>query len=181
MKDIDGIHQVLEVIKPHMGGIEKHFSDTNETFNNLMQQSHDDIGRVLKCHLIVEHFLTKFVSDFYKINNIEGLQLRFSQKTELIPKSGISASFVRPGIIQLNKIRNRLGHDLSTRVESHYVSAIYQVLAVCRKGVQFASPIEAIEAFTPIASAFLSLPPPELQQVFIEAFKKVVTHDPEEI
>lgn len=181
MKDIDGVHQVLEVLKPHMEYVEKHFSEINKTFIDLMAQSHDDIGRVLKCHLVVEHFLTNFIAEFYKIERLEELQLRFSQKVELIPMAGGSASFVRPGIIQLNRIRNKLGHDLSTKVERHNISAIYEVLAIARKGLDFGDPIKAIEAFTPIACAFLSLPPPELQGIFMDAFKKIVTYDPESI
>jgi hypothetical protein len=179
MKDIDGVNQVLEVIKPHMDSIEKHFSEMNGIFINLMEQPHDNIGRVLKCHLVVEHFLTKFLVDFYRIDGLENLQLRFAQKIELVPRAGGSASFVRPGIIQLNKIRNKLGHDLSTQIERHNISAIYEVLAIARKGINLDDPIKAIEAFTPIACAFLSVPPPELQKIFMEAFQTIVTHDPE--
>lgn len=32
MKDIDGVQVVLEILKPHMGNIEKHFNETNEFF-----------------------------------------------------------------------------------------------------------------------------------------------------
>lgn len=179
MKDIDGVYKVLEALKPHMSDIEKHFHEMNGIFLGLYKQPHDRIGRVLKCHLIIENFLTKFIHDFYKIECINKLQLRFAQKVEMIPQNGLSASFVRPGIIQLNRVRNKCGHDLNSSIERHDISSIYQVLEISRKGLKFDDPVDAIEAFTPIACAFLSLPPPELQEVFIEAFKAISTYDPE--
>ncbi|GKN98482.1 TPA: hypothetical protein OUC63_003959 [Raoultella ornithinolytica] len=179
MKDIDGVHAVLEILKPHMTNIDKHFNETNEYFLTLYNQPHDKIGRVLKCHLIVENFLTSFLSDFYKIECIDKLQLKFSQKVEMLPKNGLSASFVRPGIIQLNKVRNKCGHDLNSHIERQDIASIYQVLEVARRGMRFDDPVDAIEAFTPIACAFLSVPPPELQAIFIDAFKAITTYDPE--
>nr|WP_312825292.1 hypothetical protein [Acinetobacter oleivorans] len=68
---------------------------------------------------------------------------------------------------------------MSTQIERHNISAIYEVLAIARKGSNLDDPIKAIEAFTPIACAFLSVPPPELQKIFMEAFQTIVTHDPE--
>lgn len=179
MKDIDGVHKILEVMKPHMSSIERHFTEMNNMFLGLINQPHDNIGRVLKCHLVIENFLTGFLRDYYKIESLDSLKLRFAQKVEIIPRAGVSASFVRPGIIQLNKIRNKFSHDLSTHIEKHDISAIYEVLAVARRKSTFDDPIEAIEAFTPIACAFLSLPPPELQKVFLEAFTSISTFDPE--
>jgi len=179
MKDIDGVNEVLEVMKPHMSSIEKHFTEMNDMFLGLINQPHDYIGRVLKCHLVVEHFLTKFLHDYYKIERLDNLKLRFAQKAEMIPQNGLSASFVRPGIIQLNRVRNKCGHDLNSSIERHEISSIYQVLEISRKGLKFDDPVNAIEAFTPIACAFLSLPPPELQEVFICAFKAISTYDPE--
>ncbi|CAD5356888.1 hypothetical protein [Citrobacter freundii] len=179
MKDIDGVQVVLEILKPHMGNIEKHFNETNEFFLTLYNQPHDKIGRVLKCHLVIENFLTRFISDFYKIECIDRLQLKFAQKVEMLPKNGLSASFVRPGIIQLNRVRNRCGHDLNSQIAKHDIAAIYQVLEVSRRGVVFDEPVDAIEAFTPIACAFLSVAPPDLQEIFMDAFKAVTTYDPE--
>lgn len=179
MKDIDGVHKLLEVMKPHMSSIEKRFAEMNDMFLGLMNQPHDNIGRVLKCHLIIERFLTGFLHNYYKIERLDNLKLRFAQKVEIIPRAGESASFVRPGIIQLNKIRNKFSHDLSSSIQKHDISAIYEVLTIARRKSTFDDPIEAIEAFTPIACAFLSLPPPELQKVFIEAFTSISTYDPE--
>lgn len=179
MKDIDGVEHVIDVLKEHAGEIESHFENMNNEFLSLYNLPHDEIGRVLKCHLIIENFLNRFLEGFFNFENFNGLQLRFKQKIDMVPQQGISAAFVRPGIIQLNKVRNKFGHDLDVHIEPQNISAIYEVLQVARRGVAFPSPIAAIEAFTPIACAFLSLAPPNLQNIFLEAFRDITTHDPE--
>ena len=78
----------------------------------------------------------------------------------------------------MNAVRNKFGHRLKHKIEGHEISAIYEVLQVARSGVRFASPVEAIEAFAPVACAFLAVPPPELQQLFMEAFAHVRSYQP---
>ncbi|MBY3143967.1 hypothetical protein HFO65_36760 [Rhizobium laguerreae] len=77
----------------------------------------------------------------------------------MIPAGRSSASFVRPGVIQLNKVRNKFGHELHHVIEFGEINAITQILEIARSGTTFAAPIDAIEAFAPVACAFLSIPP----------------------
>jgi hypothetical protein len=179
MKDIDGIQDVLRVLEPHWTRIEADFNRQNERFLELAAADHDMIGRVLRAHLVIETFLGEFLMAHYGIEDLDELRLTFAQKAKLLPHSKSTASFVRPGIIQLNAVRNKFGHRLNHTIESHEISAIYEVLQVARSGVQFASQVEAIEAFAPIACAFLTVPPPELQQLFMEAFAHVRSYEPE--
>lgn len=179
MKDIDGIQDVLRVLKPHWNSIEADFNRQNERFLALAAADHDTIGRVLRTHLVIESFLGDFLMAHYGIEDLGELRLTFSQKAKLLPQSKSSAAFVRPGIIQLNAVRNKFGHRLNHRIEDHEISAIYEVLQVARSGVQFASQVEAVEAFSPIACAFLTVPPPDLQQMFVEAFSRVRSYEPE--
>lgn len=179
MKDIEGIHNVLSVLKPHWAQIEEDFNLQNDRFLALASTDHDTIGRVLKAHLVVEIFINDFLKAHYGIDDLEELRLSFVQKAKLLPKSKSSAAFIRPGILQLNSVRNKFGHRLNHQIENHEISAIYEVLQVARTGVHFASEIEAIEAFAPIACAFLKVPPPELQQLFMDAFANVRSYEPE--
>lgn len=178
MKEIDGIQDVLRVLEPHWDRIAADFNRQNERFLALAEVDHHPIGRVLRAHLIIEAFLGEFLALHYGIEELDELRLTFAQKAKLLPRSRSSAAFVRPGIIQLNTIRNKLGHRLNHTIESHEISAIYEVLKVARSGVLFASQPDAIEAFAPIACAFLAVPPPELQQLFMEAFAHVRSYDP---
>ena len=179
MKDIDGIQDVLRVLEPHWDKIEADFNRQNERFLELAAVDHDMIGRVLRAHLIIENFLGEFLMGHYGIEDFSELRLTFSQKANLLPQFKSSAAFVRPGIIQLNAVRNKFGHRLNHTIESHEISAIYEVLQIARSGIQFPSQVEAIEAFVPIACAFLALPPPHLQQLFMEAFANVRSYQPE--
>jgi hypothetical protein len=80
---------------------------------------------------------------------------------------------VRPGILQLNSVRNKFAHRIEFDIHPNEISAIYEVLSVARSGTEFPLPVEAIEAFGPVACAFLSVPPPHLQRLFMEAFSHV--------
>lgn len=180
MKDIEGIDRVVEHLRPHMKDIDAHFDKENNYFKALLAEDHDLMGRVLKCHLIIEHYLERFITAHYRIGNkdLVDSKLSFFQKAKLLPDARTAASFVKPGVLRLNTIRNEFGHTLRPVVRSQDLGAINECLAVMRKGIQFRQPIEAIEAFTTVAATFLVVPPPELQKVFIEAFAEVRVHAP---
>lgn len=178
MKDIDGIEQVLTVLSPHWGEIHKDFDRHNARFLKLTSTNHDAIGRVLRAHLVIESFLDSFLSQQLGIENIEHIKLSFFQKANLLPTKEASAAFVKPGIIQLNRIRNKFGHTLEPEIENHEIGSIYTVLDVARSGEHFDNPVEAIEAFAPIACAFLAVPPKHLRQLFMEAFAHVKAYEP---
>ncbi|SRR6266496_1334810 len=175
MRDIEGIEQVLEVLAPHWEAIHADFDVHNQRFLQLANANHDVIGRVLKAHLVVESFLNTFLSSHYGISDLPEAKLSFFQKAKLLPDGASSAAFVKPGILQLNAIRNKFGHNLDFEIKPSEGSAIYEVLSVARSGSEFPSAVDAIEAFSPVACAFLSVPPPHLQQLFMEAFSHVHT------
>jgi hypothetical protein len=173
MKGIDGIAEVLRTLEPHWADVQADFDRHNQRFLALAAADHDSIGRILRAHLVIENFLETFLASYYGIEDVSSLRLSFFQKAKLLPTEKSSSAFVRPGILQLNAVRNKFGHQLSHEIEPHEVSAIREALAVARKGVTFNSPVEAIEAFAPVACAFLSVPPPALQEVFMRAFANV--------
>jgi len=173
MRVIEGIDKIIAVLKPHMKEIEDHFNNENEKFKSLIESDSDSIGKILKCHLIIEHYLNRFISDFYQINDISKVKLTFYQKAKLIPDNKTAASFVKPGILKINNIRNRVVHQLYVNLDEIDTESIDIVLNIAREGIRFKNQIEKIEAFTTIACTFLIIPPPNLQQLFIEAFSEV--------
>jgi hypothetical protein len=173
MKDIEGLDKVLDRLKPHWPEIDAHFMHENDLFKSLLAEDHDLIGRVLKCHLIVEHYLGRFISSHYCIRDLSKTRLSFSQKAQLLPDASSAAAFVKPGILRLNKIRNDFGHTLQPGLSFSSLGPINDILGAARQGASFSEPIEAIEAFTTVASTFLIVPPPNLQQIFLEAFSDV--------
>jgi hypothetical protein len=111
------------------------------------------LGRVLKCHLIVEHYLNRFLVAHFGIDNFDDVRLTFAQKAKLLSDRA-AAAFVKPGIVQLNRIRNRFGHSLGAELSDADLGSIRTVLDIARRGVTFGSPVEAIEAFTRWRAAF---------------------------
>ena len=163
----------VEKLKPHLAAIMQNFEDENQIFIGLTSTTHDTLGRVLKCHLIVEHYLDRFLVSHFGIDNFDNVRLRFAQKAGLLPDRATAASFVKPGVVQLNRIRNKFAHSLSVELSDVDLGPIRTVLDISRPGGAFESPVEAIEAFTTVACTFLIVAPPDLQQVFAEAFKHV--------
>lgn len=173
MRDIEGIEKVVDRLKPHMAEIEAHFNVENARFIELMSRPHDVVGRLLKCHLVVEHYLDRFLSEHFGIEDVESAKLGFFNKAMLLPSRASSAAFVKPGILKLNSLRNRVGHNLDTNISLGDLGPINDVLAIARAGVNFAESIKAIEAFTTVACTWLIVPPKEHQQLFLDAFSEV--------
>nr|WP_100548124.1 MULTISPECIES: hypothetical protein [unclassified Pseudomonas] len=173
MREIAGIEEVVQRLLPHWDAIEAHFHQENERFVALFAHDHDLLGRILKCHLIVEHYLDRYLSEKLGLQHLEDARLTFAQKARLLPTAGSAASFVKPGILRLNAIRNRFGHNLRADVHPGELGAINEVLEVARRGVEFPGAVERIEAFTTVACTWLVVPPAHLEQVFADAFAQV--------
>jgi len=173
MRDIDGIEKVVARLKPHMAEIEAHFAKENARYVALMGQPHDLLGRLLKCHLVVEHYLGRYLSEHFGIEDVESAKLGFFNKAMLLPTKASSAAFVKPGILRLNKLRNQMSHNLGVNINFNGLGPINDVLAIARANASFAEPIDAIEAFTTVACTWLIVPPKEHQRLFNEAFSEV--------
>lgn len=173
MREIEGIDDVLATLEGHWPAIVAHFDQQNEQFKALMAQDHDPIGRVLKCHLVVENCVEAFLIEHYGLRTLRHARLTFFQKASLLPVAGSAAAFVRPGVLRLNAIRNTFGHRLNTDLSQVTLEGINEVLGVARSGVDFPDALSRIEAFSAVACAFLMPAPPQLQTVFIEAFHAV--------
>ncbi len=163
MRDIEGIEKVVARLKPHMAEIEAHFNAENAKFIALMGQPHDMLGRFLKCHLVLEHYLDRFLSEHFGIEDVESAKLGYFNKAMLLPAKASSAAFVKPGILKLNVLRNRVGHNLGTDIGFGDLGPINEVLTIARVGVKFKSPIDAIEAFTTVACTWLIVSPSQSQ------------------
>lgn len=173
LRDIEGIEEALAVLQPHWEEIEADFDRHNARYLSLADTDHVSVGRVLRAHLIVENFMNSFIPAFFGFEEFEALRLTFAQKAKLLPQRNSSAAFVRPGIIQLNTVRNKYGHQLNHAVGFHEIVAIMDVLDVARGSTTFETPVDAIDAFAPVACAFLSLPPQHLQETFMKAFSHI--------
>lgn len=172
MRDVDGIEEAIEKLKPHLDKIEEDFNRENQRFLRLSQQSHDLMGRVLKCHLIIENYLEKYLISELGLNELSSVKLSFWQKAKLIPNQGKAASYVKLGILEINKIRNKFSHNIEAQLRESDISQISEVLRYSRPKFS-GTPIDMIEAFTTVACTFLIVPTPALKKLFKEAFAHI--------
>lgn len=177
MREIEGIETVLEKLKPHWESIEEHFKQENEKFKELLNIDHDIIGKVLKCHLILENYLERYLSSTFDIDDIQNVRLSFYQKAVLLPSSESSAAFVKPGILRLNSIRNKFAHTLDFDLTEEDLGTINEILDIARQGVEFEDEISKIEAFTTVACTWLIISPPEVDEAFQQTFEEVRVHE----
>lgn len=173
MRDIEGVDEALRELDPHWGAISADFQAKNQAFMALMNRDHVTLGRVLKCHVVVEHYIDQFLAHHFGAHDFLEARLTFHQKAVLLPQRASAAAFVRPGIIRLNKIRNGFGHRLDAKLDMEDLGLILRVLEIARKDIVFAEPVDAIEAFTTVACTWLMVPDEALGEVMARAFAKI--------
>ena len=142
-----------------LGGPARAREITDNEFGEMVtrwEQDTDAIGRILRAHLYVEHYLTEFISHANpRLGSVANARLSFNQKLALLDTSSPAVAELKPGIAQLNKIRNRLAHRLSSAIEpadSHVFLAApmfssMRFVALGRPATTL-TPIELLEQFS---------------------------------
>ena len=146
---------VLDLFAPYVDEMTNEAKAEIERFDAAFSADHAAIGRVLRVHLVIEQYMNEHIKEAYKIENLEELRLTFLQKTKMLKGDYSAASFVKPGIQNINAVRNKFSHELNPKIEWGAINNVTDVLDIARKGVTYQEPIDAIEAFAPIACAFL--------------------------
>ena len=86
MRDVDFIPEVVAELTPQMPRIEQRFNEENELFKKLLAQDHDLIERVLKCHLIIDNYINRYIESVSPDHSWQDARLRFAQKIDLLPQ-----------------------------------------------------------------------------------------------
>jgi hypothetical protein len=120
------VDKVIDRTLELLGGPERAREITDRDFGEMAQrwnQDVDAIGRILRAHLYVEHYMTEYVRHANpRLGSIADARLSFNQKLALLDDALVGVSEIKPGIAQLNKIRNRLAHRLCVQLESKDVA-----------------------------------------------------------
>lgn len=151
----EGQQILLDLFAPIMDELTKEAQVEVDRFDEAFSADHNAIGRVLRVHLVIEQYMNEHIKSTYKIDNLEELRLSFSQKAKLLKDDLSPAAFVKAAILNVNAVRNKFSHTLTPKIEWGEVNNVASVLKIARKGVVYAEPIDAIEAFAPVACAFL--------------------------
>lgn len=109
--------------KPHEKLLEAYDNAYSEVREKLLLP-HNDLGLVLKCHLIAEHSLNSYLIEAKGLPNLPKAKLSFSQKVELLDEEDGMIFHCKGSLKQLNKIRNDFGHNFQATLEIREDSAI---------------------------------------------------------
>lgn len=145
----------LDLFAPIMDEMTKEAQAEVDRFDAAFSADHNAIGRILRVHLVIEQYMNAHIKAEYKIDNLEELKLTFAQKTKLLRDGLSAAAFVKSAIQNVNSVRNKFSHTLTPKIEWGAINNVTDVLKVARKGAVYSEPIDAIEAFAPVACAFL--------------------------
>ncbi|MBA3707972.1 MAG: hypothetical protein H0W83_04015 [Planctomycetes bacterium] len=163
------IHDALDRLAPHLEALKRHFVEENRKFSALMAVDHDQLGRILKAHLIVESYLQRYLEHELAVPGLDAIRLSFFQKAMLIA-DGSAAGFIKPSLVDLNSIRNAYAHRVDASITLGDMPNIIPILRAARSEDGCVTVVDHIEAFTAVACAFLSIAPEGIRSVFDQAF-----------
>lgn len=170
--DIDKIAQIAyKHIEPYWSKIEDDYKKRSNELNQLLSKDHTLIGLVLKVHLIVEYYINQCLERNFQNTDLEGARLTFNQKIALLPKSETGARWLLPGIKELNKIRNKIAHNIHTEVLYKDFPEIIRIVKVSRE-TSHGEVEKLLNDFAIISGSFLGNSEPEIVKVFSDAFKQ---------
>jgi hypothetical protein len=130
--------------------MERDFEQFKAEFAALSTGDQDFVGRFVKCHLLVEHFLTEYlIAANPQIPALEDIRLNFDMKLRLTYNPHVCLSLLQPAIKCLNQLRNKLVHDIKYRPTADALVPIRAVVEVWSKaaGRSVRDGIDLIEDF----------------------------------
>jgi hypothetical protein len=143
-----------------LGGREKAVQATDadlEELNRRWAQDTGTIGRILRAHLFVEHFLTEYLqAKNPNLGSLDDARVTFAQKVALVDESRQEVAYLLPGIRRLNAIRNRIAHSLRAEVTQDDADAFSRIepftalrnaLAKGSEHPVSSDPLDILEAF----------------------------------
>jgi uncharacterized protein YlxP (DUF503 family) len=140
------------------------FRELDVKWNKIEGIEFELVGRILICHLIIEHYLTVFIElEISRKLNLDKIRLTFSQKLKLIEDNeALRERGIIKGIEIINKIRNKFSHNLKVVIEKSDIKYLQTVISNIHKKDSITideieySDLATIEAFTSMICAFMA-------------------------
>ena len=82
MRNITGIDKAVDILSPHWQEIDEYFNAENKKFTELLQTDHRNIGRIIKCHLILELYIERYLCKKLNLTDISDLRLTFLPESD---------------------------------------------------------------------------------------------------
>jgi len=175
-------NKIGEGIGREIKEFQEHFEALKTEVTSAFNREHDLIGRVLKCHLVLETYIDKALDHLNKDQlALDKISLRFFQKIELLETKIDEHKTYFTGIKKLNTIRNKFAHNLKAAVTVEDVKEMKTIVEMYRRK-RMTNPVEIIEDFTLIACSLLQNTKSDkyagLSQLY-PAFAKILEGNPE--
>ena len=173
MRNIRGIDKAVDILSPHWQEIDEYFNAENKKFTELLQTDHRNIGRIIKCHLILELYIERYLCKRLNLTDISDLRLTFYQKVLLLPETSAAITILKSDLLLLNKFRNRIAHDLNLEVSMNELNSMIKILEISGRNTENMDVYDVIDSFTTLACTWLLITPPHLEELFNKAFGEV--------
>ena len=131
-------------------------------------------GRIIKCHLISEVYIDKYLTEKLSLPNLSDVRLSYYQKVMLLPERNEAPALFKPGLLTLNRLRNKFAHNLEATLSKSELSTMTTMLKMSEPPVSAMTAIEMVEKFTTLSCICLNPTPSEIEELFAEAMKHVV-------
>lgn len=131
--------------------MEKQRIEFNQKILSLLNNEIDELGLVLKCHMIIEHYIDDFLIVAYPtISQWDKIRLTFNQKLELINNSHTAIGMAYPAVKCLNSLRNKFSHRLAYKIKKEDYKEIKALMTIWYNAAGEPIPIglQIIERFT---------------------------------
>jgi hypothetical protein len=138
--------------------IEADLRTFNERYAQLVQRDDETVGTILRCHLVIEHFLDEYLEAANPgISNLNSARLTFAQKLALADNPRTVFALIMPGLRALNRGRNQLAHRLDATDVETTLQPIQEFVAMWRTagGYEVPRELHAVQDFTLTACSFM--------------------------
>lgn len=182
MKNIELIaKRTVEIL----GGKESANQTINSEFQSMENQwarDTDYLGRILRSHLYVEHYMTKYLQESNpRLGKLSSTRITFSQKIDLLDPQDELLIEIIPGIRQLNKIRNKLAHNLSEEISDKELQVFLSIkpfaaiiIELAKPNEPYSEPILIIEKFSQYVACVLNHQFSRIAYAFKQAIRESI-------
>lgn len=131
---------------------------------NRWDQNTALIGRILRAHLYVEHYMAEYLQKANpRLGSLDGTRLSYAQKVKLLDRNDPHIQHMIAGIKHLNTVRNRIAHNLDVQVTKEDAAVFLAAVpmnelraALDGHETTIPEPVEALEGFATYAAHELS-------------------------
>jgi len=139
------------------------------------------MGRILRAHLFVEHYLTRYLqTQNPNLGDLDEARISFAQKLGLVGQAEKSLAHLLPGIRRLNAVRNRISHTLKIELTPEDSRAFLSITLfqeyrkrVARPKKPNDDPVRVVEDFAKYAGIMLEAASNPDRLKWAEAMKDV--------